>query len=132
MTNWFHRFFNPHCEHCHDEYLDSRVCDSCNTLRVENAQLRKHNESLIQSLLDIVKPKEEIKQEIKIEDLQPVNKNLSWRARRQILETEDRVVAEIRRKKNAELNVQPVSASVEKLEEELGVDDAIRSGDAQV
>ncbi len=114
--NWLHKFLNPHCEHCHDEYLDSMVCDSCNTLRQENAALRKHNDQLIQSLLEVVKPKVEPVIMQSTEVIKPVNTGINWRARKHMLETEDKQAAEILRKKNAEM-----SPSIEKLEEELEI-----------
>lgn len=118
---WFHHLFNPHCPDCKDERLDSLVCDSCNTLRQENAALRKHNDQLIQALLDKVKDKEEvIPQQVVI--TQPVNPNLSWRARRHLLEQEDRKSAELLKEKRKEMAAVPIT-SVEKLEEELGVEE---------
>jgi hypothetical protein len=126
--NWFHKFFNPHCLDCKEDYLDQQVCDSCNTLRIENQALRKHNDQLIQALLDKVKPKEEVVPS-QVVVTQPVNSNLSWRARRHILEVEDRKTAELKREKRKEMDAIPIT-SVDKLEEELGVDDAIRSSNA--
>ena len=119
--NWFHKFFNPHCEHCHDEYLDDMICDSCNTLRQENAALRKHNDQLIQSLLEIVKPvKPEVIQQ-PIETVKPVNTGMNWRAHKHMLETEDKQAAEILRRKNVELDIHPINKSVDELEQELEI-----------
>lgn len=129
MIKFFHHLFNPHCAECRDEKLDDEVCDSCNTLRLENAQLRKHNDDLIKSLLDQLKPKpvEIINQQVELP--RPVGGGLNWRARRQMLEQEDRTAAKILRDKNAEMNLNPVSASVESLESELGVqEDASKIG----
>lgn len=118
--NWFHKFFNPHCPECRDEKLDNQICDSCNTLRQENANLRKHNDQLIQALLDKVKDKEEvIPQQIVV--TQPINNNLSWRARRHMLETEDKKSAELLKEKRKEMAT-PIK-SVTELESELGVEE---------
>ena len=114
--NWFHKFLNPHCPECRDEILDAKVCDSCNTLRQENAALRKHNDQLIQSLLEVVRPKVEPVIQMPIEVVKPVNSGMNWRARKHMLETEDRKTAEILRNKDAEM-----SPSIEKLEEELEI-----------
>ena len=111
--NWFHKFLNPHCPECRDEILDDMVCDSCNTLRQENAALRKHNDQLIQSLLEFVRPKVEPVIQM-VEQPKPINTRINWRARKHMLETEDKRTAEILRNKNAEL-------SIEKLEEELEI-----------
>lgn len=121
MIKFFHHLFNPHCAECRDEKLDDEVCDSCNTLRLENAQLRKHNDDLIKSLLDQLKPKPIEITNQQAELPRPVGGGLNWRARRQMLEQEDRATAKILRDKNAEMNLNPVSASVESLELELGV-----------
>jgi hypothetical protein len=117
MIKFFHHLFNPHCIECRDEYLDSKICDSCNTLRQEIIALRKHNQQLIDAILDKVRTKEEVIPQAIIQP-EAVNKNLSWRARRQILETEDRKTAEIMRQKTAEM-------AVDKLEKELEINDAI-------
>jgi hypothetical protein len=122
MFKWLHHILDPHCLDCREEYLDSMVCDSCNTLRQENIALRKHNDHLIEALLDKVKDKvEQIPTELIVQ--QPVNlgKNqLSWHARRQMLETEDRAAAKVLRDKKKEM--EPVSASISELEQELGVE----------
>jgi len=119
MIKFFHHLFNPHCQQCHDEFLDSKVCDSCNTLRLEIAALRKHNQQLIDAILNKVNPKEESQQVV----IQPeaVNKNLSWRVRRHLLETEDKKAAELLKQKRAEMS----SPSVESLEEELEIENAL-------
>lgn len=119
--NWFHKFFNPHCPECRDEKLDNQICDSCNILRQENANLRKHNDQLIQALLDKVNPKkDQIPQQVVI--TQPVSNNLSWRARRHMLETEDKKSAQIEREKRKEMAT-PIK-SVTELESELEIENA--------
>lgn len=115
FLKFFHLLKNPHCPECKDDILDAEVCDSCNTLRQENQALRKHNDQLIQSLLELVKPKVEPVIQV-VEQPKPVNTGINWRARKHLLETEDRQTAEILRKKNAELE-----PSIDKLEEELEI-----------
>ncbi len=126
MIQWLHHLFNPHCSECREEKELNNICESCNVLRQENAQLRKHNDQLIQSLLESVKPKvpEQIIQPI-IQP-EPVSRGRSWRVIRQTLEQEDKARAEILRKKTAEME----SVPIDKLEVELGIDDAIRSSNA--
>lgn len=119
--NLFHKFFNPHCPECRDEKLDGLICDSCNTLRQENVNLRKHNDQLIQALLDKVNPKkDQIPQQVVI--TQPVSNNLSWRARRHMLETEDKKSADLLKEKRKEMAT-PIK-SVTELESELEIENA--------
>ena len=120
MIKIIHHLLNPHCPDCRDEILESKICESCNTLRLENAQLRKHNDQLIQSLLNQLKPKEEVQVNQTTKLPRPVGGGLNWRARRQMLEQEDRQAAKILREKRIEMAVPVVS--IEKLEEELGVE----------
>ncbi len=124
MIKFIHHLLNPHCPDCKEDKLEEQICESCNTLRIENAQLRKHNDQLIEALLDKVKPIEH-QQEVIVQ--QPVNlgkTGLSWAARRQLLESEDRASAKILRDKKKEMEAIPVT-SVDKLEEELEVNHAV-------
>ena len=97
MIKFFHKLFNPHCPDCMEAARESKVCDSCEYLKMEVARLHRDNENLLDRLLN--KP---TKTETKIVEptaqLRPINKGLtqSWNVRRQLLENEDRQTAKLR------------------------------------
>ena len=93
MRNIFHEFLNPHCEHCREEREESRICLSCETLKLELERLRRENDKLLEALLR--KPTEESKP-IDTSNLIPIKPtNVPWAVRRQILEREDRAAAKL-------------------------------------
>lgn len=94
VTRFFHELFNPHCEHCIDALRESRVCDTCEYLKMENARLHKENSILLDKLITKQGPKE-LKIEPKHEILHPISVGQinSWRVKRQLLENEDRNTA---------------------------------------
>lgn len=113
MIKWLHHLFNPHCSECRDELEESRICDSCETLKLQISRLERENERLLNRILE--KPIEEPKQEIT--DLKPIlPKMIPWRIRKQMLEEEDRVKAKLMRQ-SEEVNKQ----STEELEKELKI-----------
>lgn len=104
--NFFHRLFNPHCPDCRAD----RICESCETLRIEIARLRDENEKLLDRILE--KPEvAEIRKAAPV--MQQMPKNVPWNVRRQMLEAEDRERAKILR--------QVEKADVTDLEKELDV-----------
>jgi hypothetical protein len=128
MINWFHRFMNPHCEWCRSDLEDSKVCQSCESLKAEIEYLKHHNHKLLEALLDATrKPDEGPRTALNIEDLKPISsKNLPWPARRQQLELEARrkfeqqeKAAEDRLLKEQDRVMTP--AAIEDLETKLGV-----------
>lgn len=108
FVHWLHHLFNPHCEQCAleetvriDFEVNSRVCQSCETLRTELENSRRHNDKLLNALLK--QPEPTIEKSYTIgEELSAAlqNKHKSWAVRRQELENADRKVAEIRREYN--------------------------------
>jgi hypothetical protein len=112
MANWFHRFFNPHCPHCLNETIESRICASCEVLRAEVARLRADNERLLSRVLE--KPEVIKDREIAPAPQAVLPKSIPWAVRRQMLEAEDREKAKLIR--NA---AKP--DSVEDLEKEMGI-----------
>jgi hypothetical protein len=116
MTNWLHKFLNPHCSHCKEEHEDSKVCSSCETLRQQLAITNVNIERLMNRLLE--KPIVEAPHEFK-EVSQP--KNIPWNVRRQMLETEDRERAKL-------INAAPVAQHIptEDLEKDLKIATAQR------
>lgn len=115
MSNWFHRFLNPHCPHCIEERQDSKVCPSCETLKEQLDRANYENDKLLDRIL--VKPTiETIKEPSKI---QIPTKSIPWGVRRQMLEAEDREKAKLMREA-------PKPVSTEDLEKELDIASAQR------
>lgn len=73
MINWFHRLFNPHCLHCieldEDKFQKSLYCQSCESLKNENAYLREQNKLLLDKIVNPTIPSEPV---INTDDLQPI------------------------------------------------------------
>ena len=112
MANWFHRFFNPHCEHCVTEREESRVCNSCDILKMENERLRIENAKLLDRILTPVVPHEPIPTTNDKVPIMP--KTLPWNVRRQTLEAEDREKARL-------MKSAPQPITTEELEKEMGI-----------
>lgn len=94
MFTFFHKLFNPHCPHCLDLERENKVCQSCETLKLEMARLRDENLRLLELLLR--KPIEE--PEPNTSELRPLpnlNKHISWNVKRQMLEAEDKARAKL-------------------------------------
>ena len=89
MSNWVHRLFNPHCEHC----LDERVCKSCETLKEQLESVNHEKNKLLDKLL--TPPVAEVVAGPVREVTTPVN--VPWNVRRQMLEREDRERAKLMR-----------------------------------
>ena len=93
MINFLHRWFHPHCEHCHNEMLENKMCNACEVLREEVSRLRLENDRLLDSIL---KPLVEENEEVKNEEYKPIMPNMvPWRVRKHMLETEDRRKAQL-------------------------------------
>lgn len=94
MFNFFHRLFNPHCQHCIEEAIrlreeikeDRTYCASCETLtrQLEIANFEK--KQLLDRLLE--KPAEQVENKVPVQISHP--KNIPWRVRQQELEAADR------------------------------------------
>lgn len=106
---WLHHLFNPHCPDC----LVEQHCKNCDTLRdlLEIEKFEKRE--LLRSILADKDALPEQKYDGTPQEVRP--KTVSWRIRREMLEQEDRVKAQViqRQKMDAQ--------SVGELEKELGV-----------
>jgi len=108
MSTWFHKLLNPHCPDCKEERENSKVCASCETLKIQLESVNHEKNKLLDRLLTppivetVVQPVREI--------TAPVN--IPWNVRRQMLEREDREKAKL-------LQNAPVPISTEDLEKEL-------------
>jgi predicted DsbA family dithiol-disulfide isomerase len=111
MSNWFHRFFNPHCPDCIAE--STRICESCETLKTEIARISSENERLLNRLLNPPTIHEEKKE---LSEVLKMPRNIPWNVRRQMLEAEDREKAKL-------MKEAPKPQSTTELEKELGVEE---------
>ena len=105
MSNWFHRWLNPHCPDC------ILICESCEVLKGQLEILNYTNKQLMDRILNPPVPvtiPEPAQREVSIP------KNIPWGVRRQMLEAEDRERAKLM--KNA-----PVPVLTEDLEKEMDI-----------
>lgn len=107
---------------------ESRVCESCETMKLELARVHELNNRLLDNLTR--KPEEpEAPQPTEFKPIIP--KSTPWNVRRQMLEAEDRAKARIERERSKEsaVNIPQIQVVSEprsrlglsELEEELGV-----------
>jgi hypothetical protein len=80
ITNWFHRFLNPHCPDCKEEVEISRICESCETLKQQLAFANINNEKLMARLLT-----EPEKNEVPPKPVEVPIRNIPWHDKRQML-----------------------------------------------
>lgn len=81
---------NPHCEHCLEEKELTLERDIIEFLKNENMMLRNQNIELVKRLTYV--PEKEVIVESSDEPKKVGNPFLTWRARRQALEREDRAI----------------------------------------
>ena len=90
--NFWHKLFNPHCIHCHDELTESKICDNCEYLKQQLSILQQERNLLLGQILDKPEP---IQHNELVE--QPINLNTSrfvpFAVKRQELEARDRQIA---------------------------------------
>ena len=100
-----------------------RVCESCETLKMQLAIANQEKKDLLNRLLNptnsLEPPTTEIPRAI------PPTRHLSWNTRRQILEREDREAAKMLAQ-NKESNERVVKTDVDELEREMNIAAATR------
>lgn len=113
MLNFFHRLFNPHCEHCRQEDIeDNEVFEHdprVEILERELASVKAERDKLLDVILKREEP-EEI--ELPTNPLpKPVRvRHVPWAVRREMLEKEDRKAARDKAERLAELSETPRTA----------------------
>lgn len=107
--------------------LKYEPCKGCEVMRQQLEMANKEKQDLLNTLLDIMKPKVEIQyQELKTINAEP--KFRTFTARRQHLENQSKIRAEAER---SNLAARPDAAQISKLEEEVGLkEDASENGKA--
>lgn len=114
MKFW-HKLFNPHCQHCYDELIESKICNNCEYLKMQIAKLQQDNDKLLNELIT---PKEIINNSLEESSLpQPLNTSrfIPFSIKRQELETRDRKLAN----QQAEELKKNHNKNIESLEEEI-------------
>jgi hypothetical protein len=122
MISWIHRLLNPHCEHCRTELEESRVCKSCETLKVQLEIANYEKKQLLEAVLNSTKPNDlSERNEREYEPLKP--KSIPWAIRKQMLEAEDREKAKLMSKQTTnEVHIDnDLTNEIAKMEAELGV-----------
>jgi len=121
MIKFFHKLFNPHCDHCAQELRDSKICPTCEVYRAQLELVNHEKKLLLATIEKISNPVIEEKEFPHTEPIQP--KNVPWAARKRMLEAEDRVAAEKLRARNAELKSEKLDerGKLEELEKEVGI-----------
>lgn len=119
MINFFHKLFNPHCEHCIADAREAKHCNTCDILRMELARTQAENRILLDRILE--KPSLVI-DKAPSPELMPImpKQHLSFTAKRQMLEENDRQSAKLKRDNESKTNV-------DELEKELNVAEKARS-----
>lgn len=122
LAHWIHHLFNPHCPECREEAQEKKVCDSCETYKMQLAIVNAEKRQLLEAIL--YKPTiEEPKVRVDYEKLRP--KQMAWPVLRQHLEAEDRKAASVLKTKADEIKLEAekarIKAQIEKLEKETGV-----------
>lgn len=117
MSNWFHRFFNPHCVHCIAERDENRYCAGCDAKGAEIQALKEERDRLLNHILNPVSKQNPIQTD-KDEELAPIlPASMPWKIRRRHLEEQDRAKAQAI--KNAPKSDEEVAKENEVLEEVL-------------
>ena len=117
MINFFHRFFNPHCEHCKEERLlerESNRCQNCDTLHELLNQEHAENHVLMEQIIKLTDPKIEVVQPEPVIIEKP--KKVAWLNERARLEEEDR-----KRSQQIKENLENADKTTEELEREVGI-----------
>lgn len=104
MSNFIHRFLNPHCEHCAMEDEKKFQRNSYNPtvelLKDEINRLQRINDSLVARLENALDPVEITDKPVESENKVPVPispRKTSWEVKRRELEAEDRNKARVLR-----------------------------------
>jgi hypothetical protein len=96
--------------------LEDESCPTCELLKMQLAACDMERKDLLNRLINPIEKKEEV---IDTRDLEPIQSGyIPWSVRRQMLEKEDRVKAQVLREKEKEI----LDSKIPELEKELGVE----------
>lgn len=141
VGEWFHHFFNPHCEECAEREQLQDKCKSCESLR-EQLYYMQNLVANLQHLLTkaITNAHTELPAPTLPEEIKPIQtRHVPFRVKREALESEARETARILKQRVEEINkaglnvkipTHPAPAttddSTDDLEVELGIAEAER------
>lgn len=115
FSTWIHHLFNPHCPECASLAEEQKICQSCETLKMQLSIANIEKRQMLDSILSQARAgdTEAEMKPVNYEELKP--KIMTWNVRKNMLEAEDRKTAQIlaERKKNE---------SIDKLEKEVGLE----------
>lgn len=121
MWHWLHHLLNPHCQECKEAAEENKICQSCETLKMQLSIANHEKEQLLQTVLSISRPQAEAPaQQVDYESIKP--KMTTWNVRRQMLEAEDRRAAQIL----AEQKKKSVAEQIADLEKEVGLETGVK------
>jgi len=146
MLLWLHRLLSPHCPDCQLAAMENKVCQSCETLKMQLSIANIEKKQLLESILSLTRPAEVQPPSAQVNPKDAAPKMMTWNVRRQMLEAEDRKNAQVlaEQRKSAEdakkafiaANPLPSEApsaiiedrtqSIEQLEKELGIDEEVK------
>jgi len=116
MLRWIHQLMNPHCEECKAD----KICISCETLREQLSIANYERSQLVNQIIRLTTPATETKSEIE-QEFKPIKpKPIPWNVKRQMLEEEDRKLAQVIKSKDEEIKIAK-TMTTEELEKELGI-----------
>lgn len=127
MSNWFHRWLNPHCPDCKLEQLDNSICQGCEILKEQLVRVSEENKELLNKIMELTTPKVERVEPVIAEEFKP--KFVPWRVRREELEKTDRENARLLKIRQQEINANLMAGKnqnqekldVSDLEKEMGI-----------
>lgn len=107
------------------EFTEPKVCETCETLKIQVEQLRMDNEKLLNRILE--KPVQ-VEQTRAVDNVTPIKtrQHVPWKVRQQLLEENDRHKAKLIREAPKPV---PADTTLEELEDD--VLDAAREREAQ-
>ena len=114
LGHWFHHLFNPHCVDCEHLEQEHKVCQSCETLKMQLSIANIEKKQLLDSILSFTKPTVQSVTQVRPEDVQP--KIMTWNVRKQMLEAEDRKTASLMQDK------EKIQRQIDELEKEVGIE----------
>ena len=116
---WWHHLKDPHCHECAEEREEEKICQSCETLKVQLSIANHEKQELLNSLLSLTKkPEEQTSTAVDYEKVKP--KMMTWNVRRQMLEAEDKKAAQILAEQK---NKKSIGDQIADLEKEMGIEE---------
>lgn len=99
LSKFFHELFNPHCQHCVNERAaqleiereireNNRICDSCESLKMMNAQLLEQVKTLVDKIANPNPEKPVVQEDREMKPIRPAF--IPPSVRRNMMEKEDR------------------------------------------